>query len=91
MGLASSSRANSGATNAGYRLRAAVEVRVIAAQQVAWEQAESEGRYAARPNFEVVGECGHRLAVIPERDVETWRGRIEQQQRHRKRCQDCPR
>lgn len=40
-------------------------------------------------NYEVVGECGHRLLVVRPHEKAAWEGRIEAKRRHRKRCEDC--
>lgn len=87
----SQSRANSAATNGAYHLRAAVEVREIAEQRSDYDRRKAAGLYAAVPNWEVIGECGHRLTVVAERDVDIWLRRIDTETRHRKRCDSCPR
>lgn len=75
MGLTSNARYNSAATNAAFMLRAAVEVRLI----------------PDTGNYEVVGECGHRLTVVrPGWEVGSWTERIEAGRRHRRRCWYCP-
>jgi hypothetical protein len=93
MTLASSSRVNSAATNAAYHLRAAEVVREIAEQVEAYEQAQAEGRYAAKPNHEVVGTCGHRLDVIgawETRRLTTETAKIAEGKPRRRRCIYCP-
>jgi hypothetical protein len=76
MGLTSSSRYNSAQTNGAYALRAAVDVRLI----------------PETGNYEVVGECGHRLTVVrPGPATQDWVERIIRGRRHRKRCENCPR
>jgi hypothetical protein len=75
MGMLSEARMNSAETNRSYWLRAAV----------ALEPLETG-------NLAVVGECGHRLAVIYAGGWEerSWRQRIAEGRRHRKRCVWCP-
>lgn len=93
MGLVSSSRANSAATNAAYHLRAAVTVREIPEQREKYDAAEAEGRYAPAPNFEVVGECGHRLDVIGHHDARSLireTSKIAEGKPRRRRCIYCP-
>jgi hypothetical protein len=91
MGLVSSSRYNSVATNGAYFLRAAVEIRAIPEQVSSFDAAQKDGRYAPPPNWEVIGECGHRLEVVRADRVASWRERIEAKRRHRRRCEGCPR
>ena len=102
MGLTSSARSNSAGTNGSYRLVPAVEVRLIdepglelhtPPTQVgvplpAWYR---DGKYITAARYEVVGQCGHRLAVVRAgREVTAWQERIETGKRHRRRCQHCP-
>lgn len=39
--------------------------------------------------YEVVGTCGHRLAVVRKREAEDWESRIAAKTRFRKRCWHC--
>lgn len=88
--LASTARFNSLQTNGSFKLIPAVEVRVIASQAEAFAAAQAEGRYIGKPNWEVLGECGHRLEVVREHEAPAWAARIEAKRRHRKRCDGCP-
>ena len=84
---------NATVTNASFFLRAAVEVRPIAEQVEAYDIAKAEGRWAMKPNFEVLGSCGHRLEVIGGNAtglVKVWESRIAAGRKHRRRCESCP-
>src|SRR5690606_29569900 len=87
--LASTARFNASLTARAYKLVAAVTVRAIPEQVEAHEQAQAEGRYAMTPNWEVLGECGHRLTVVRASEAPAWQAKITAKKRHRKRCEDC--
>lgn len=90
MGLASSARYNSAVTNASYHLRAATKIRLIPEQVEAYEQAQAEGRYAVRPNYEVIGTCGHRIEVLSPSRVTPWLAAQEAGKPKKRRCIYCP-
>lgn len=89
----SQSRANSAATNQGYYLRTSVKVQEIPEQRQEHDERKAAGLYASKPNFEVLGDCGHRLGVISGGDL---RGRdrevekIDSGKPRRRRCYYCP-
>lgn len=92
MGMAQS-RANSAHTNGSYHLRAAVKVQEIPEQRREHDERAAAGLWAAKPNFEVVGECGHRLTVISSGQpsiAERERSKIEAGKPKRRRCESCP-
>lgn len=88
--LASTARYNASLTAKAFKLVAAVEVRQIPAQVEAYSQALAAGTWAMKPNYEVLGECGHRLDVVREgSQVDSWQGKIQAKRRHRRRCEHC--
>lgn len=93
MGL-SQSRANSAATNAAYHLRAAVTVREIAEQREKYDAYQrGEVVWAAAPNYEVIGTCGHRIDVIGHHDARRLvdeASKINDGKPRRRRCIYCP-
>lgn len=90
MGLVSSSRVNSAATNAAYHLRATEVIRPIASQVEAYEKAKAEGRYASKPNHEVIATCGHRIEVLAEHQIGPWVRALEAGKPKKRRCIYCP-
>ncbi len=92
MGL-SQSRANSAATNQGFHLRKAVKVQEIPEQREVYDERQAQGLYASMPNYEVIGECGHRLHVIgayDARSLVTESAKIHDGKPRRRRCENCP-
>ena len=95
MSLHSTARFNSAVTNASFHLRAAASIRPIPEQEKAYQQAVLKGRYAAMPNYEVIGVCGHRIMVIGYHDARTlveWNQSIHDPSKRAKskRCDQCP-
>lgn len=86
--LASTARFNSRITNS-YPLVAAVKAQAIPEQVKEFEERTAQGLYASKPNWEVIGTCGHRLEVVAAHQAPSWEARIAAGKRHRKRCFDC--
>lgn len=78
--------ANSAATNR-LPLRKLVEAREIPSQVAEYEARKAAGLYAMVPNWEVLGECGHRLEVFSPHQKGLALAKVAKGKR--KRCSDC--
>lgn len=75
-------------TSQHYALRAAVEVRERPGRT--YPPGTNAAGYTEPSTFEIVGECGHVLAVGRAYDADQWKKKIAQGRCHRKRCLQCP-
>jgi len=76
-------------TSSRFKLRAVVEVRERPKPE---DRVDGFGHRIPWPaTFEVIGECGHLLEIVGAAKAHYWRMRMEEQRRHRKRCELCPR
>lgn len=87
MGWVSDAKANSKATNS-HPLVTCAQARPIPAQVVEHESRTALGLWAMTPNWEVLGTCGHRLAVFGSYDATRAQALVSAGKR--KRCTDCP-
>ena len=87
MGWVSDAKANSKATNS-HPLVTCAQARPIPAQVAEAKAKILAGLWAMKPNWEVLGTCGHRLAVYAAHDA--FRAEALVNNAKRKRCTDCP-